>query len=134
MVYTMSEKALAQRKKASQSPNIGRDIGMAYKLAQTMKVYIAEEIEKNKAPLIQAMIRKAIDGDVPAFTALLDRAHGKPAQAVEVGGNDGQPIVFMPLALIQKFALEESQKPLQKEVVVVNNDGIKEIENDNKAN
>lgn len=131
MAYTMSEKALEVRRKAAKLG--GRPIGDAYKLAQAMKVYIAEEIEKNKAPLIKAMLRKALDGDVQAFHALFDRAHGKPAQAVEMSGTEGQPIVFMPLALIQKFALEEADKPLQKQAIVVNDDEKKQLESKNMA-
>lgn len=60
-------------------------------------------------PLFEAMYEKAIHGDVTAFNALLDRSWGKAVQGVEVSGKDGNPIVFMPLELIQKHALQASE-------------------------
>lgn len=89
--------------------------GEVYRLNQAFKEHLVKLIEKNKGPLIEAMIKEALDGNVEAFKALLDRAQGKPAQAVEVSGQNGNPIVFMPLELIQKHSLqviEGQQTPL----------------------
>jgi len=43
---------------------------------------------------ISAVIKKAKKGDVKAFQAVSDRIEGKPAQALNLGGADGGPIVF----------------------------------------
>jgi hypothetical protein len=56
--------------------------------------------------MLAAQIEKAKNGDTNAFIAIWDRAFGKPLQAVEHSGNVGQPIVFMPLELIQKHNLQ----------------------------
>jgi len=48
------------------------------------------ELEK----FIGAVIKKAKKGDVKAFQAVSDRLEGKPAQALNLGGADGGPIVF----------------------------------------
>ena len=63
------------------------------------------------------------DGVAPdwrAGNALFDRAYGKAKESVDVSGN-GQPIIFMPLALIKKFSLENIE-PLHVDSVVVNSD------------
>ena len=77
----------------------------AYLYAQEARRRICELVAKDLDGIIEAQIKKALQGDSIAFIALLDRAHGKPAQAIEMQGKDGQPIVFMPLELIQKHAL-----------------------------
>lgn len=82
------------------------DVKTAVEYAREAKHYIAMQVAENMPAMVRSMIKRSIDGDVNAFTALMDRAHGKPAQALEVGGKDGNPIVFMPLELIQKHALE----------------------------
>jgi len=98
--------------------------------AKAFKAYVAKKVEEHKEALVASMIVKAIDGDVTAFNALMDRAHGKPAQAVEMSGKDGNPIVFMPLELIQKHALQVAAN-------VVNDDKntpvVQVIGTDNKA-
>lgn len=39
-----------------------------------------------------AQIGKALNGDISAWNAILDRLEGKPAQGVELSGKDGGPI------------------------------------------
>jgi hypothetical protein len=105
----------------------GRPVGSieqttAYKKAVTE--FIMSEVHKNKDELVKSMIKKAINGDVTAFKELFDRAMGKAVQGVEHSGVDGQPIVFLPLALIQKHALqiEDEEKPLHIDAKVVQSD------------
>ena len=74
--------------------------------AKLIRDVFVKKVFENAEPLAKAMLRKAKGGDVAAFVALMDRAIGKPAQAVEMSGKDGNPIVFMPLELIQKHALQ----------------------------
>lgn len=73
-------------------------------------------------PLFEAMYKKAVEGDVMAFKELLDRSWGKSVQAVELSGKDGNPIVFMPLELIQKHALQVAKDVSQSEPVDVTKD------------
>ena len=49
-------------------------------------------IAKNLGPLIQAMVDKAIDGDVRAFSELMDRGWGRAFQSLELSGKGGEPI------------------------------------------
>ena len=70
------------------------------------KLFIAKRVSASLGDMIDAQIEKAIQGDTNAFIALMDRAHGKPAQSIEHTGDGGQPIVFMPMELIQKHALQ----------------------------
>ncbi len=61
-----------------------------------------ELVHARLIPIFEALYEKAQNGDVLAIKELLDRAWGKATQGVEFSGTEGQPIVFMPLALIQK--------------------------------
>lgn len=95
----------------------GRPRGNAIELARLFKQKLNEMIDNEKVPLIKSMLRQAKKGNVMAFNALLDRAQGKPAQAVEMSGKDGAPIVFMPLELIQKHALQVANEVVEGEVL-----------------
>lgn len=76
-------------------------------------------VNERLLPLLEAMYVKAIDGDVGAFKELMDRAWGKSVQGLEVSGKDGNPIVFMPLELIQKHALAlDGQKQTVEATIV----------------
>jgi len=74
--------------------------------AQEARKWAIAYVNERLGPLFEAMYIKAIEGDVNAFKELLDRSWGKAVQGVEVSGKDGQPIVFMPLELIQKHSLK----------------------------
>jgi hypothetical protein len=80
-----------------------------------IKEYIARRIEKEKEPIITAMINEAKNGNVMAFVALMDRAHGKPAQQFDGKDSDGNPIVFMPVQLLDKYGInmQNNKEPLQ---------------------
>ena len=70
------------------------------------RALVARMAAKDMPEMLSAQIEKAKNGDTNAFIAVWDRAFGKPLQAVEHSGNVGQPIVFMPLELIQKHNLQ----------------------------
>lgn len=93
----------------------GRPQGELTRYTQALKLYIAEQIEKHKAPIIKAMIAEAEQGNVMAFVALMDRAHGKPAQQFDGKDSDGNPIVFMPIQLLDKYGInmQNNKEPLQ---------------------
>lgn len=103
----VTEKALQARRRNGLLG--GRPLGTIEDTVMYRRMFLqtlAEMINKERVPLIRAMLKEAKDGNVEAFKALLDRSQGKPAQSVEIGGKDGNPIVFMPLELIQKHSLE----------------------------
>ena len=43
--------------------------------------------------LADVLVDKALDGDLPALKELGDRLDGKPAQAVDVGGQADNPVI-----------------------------------------
>lgn len=107
-MFVSEAKLLANRRNA-RAVGTGRPQGSIEETTAYRRAFLKTlnaMIDKEKVPLIRAMLKEATAGNVEAFKALLDRAQGKPAQAVELGGTDGAPIVFMPLELIQKHALE----------------------------
>lgn len=86
---------------------------------RAIKRAILEKVWLKAGEMTDSMIKEAIKGSAVAFTAVMDRAIDKPAQAVEMSGKDGNPIVFMPLELIAKHSLDTPQ-----ELVDVNSDVI----------
>ena len=60
--------------------------------AEEGRRFVVATIAKNLGPLIQAMVDKALEGDVKAFSELFDRGWGKPLQGIEHSGKDGEPI------------------------------------------
>jgi len=97
---------------------VGDTVVEVTRINAVVKQYIAEVVEANKVDLIKAMLRQAKKGNVFAFNSLMDRCMGKPAQELEVSGKDGAPIVFMPLQLIQKHALEVANEDIQEAEMV----------------
>lgn len=61
-------------------------------IADALRVALSDPSELEK--FISAVLKKAKKGDVKAFQAVSDRIEGKPAQALNLGGADGGPIVF----------------------------------------
>lgn len=51
--------------------------------ARFFKEYIQEKIDKNKGAIIEALLKKARKGDIPAIKELLDRGIGKPTEVIE---------------------------------------------------
>ena len=64
-------------------------------------------IYENVGGIVASMVAEAQEGSYQHAAYLLDRAFGKPKQAVEMSGADGAPIIFMPAALISKFGLDQ---------------------------
>lgn len=71
-------------------------------------------IYENVGEIVTSMVAEAKAGSYQHGSYLLDRAFGKPKQAVGLENTDGSPIIFMPTALIQKFGLD---KPIEAEKV-----------------
>lgn len=87
------------------SPNIGAPMHAQTIVAREIKKYITTFVSEHISDIVTVLYDKAMSGDVVALRELLDRALGKPVQGVELGDKDGNPIVFMPLELIQKHSL-----------------------------
>lgn len=69
-------------------------------------------IYEETSTIVQAMVEHAKEGPFQHASYLLDRGFGKAKQQIDVESG-GQPIVFMPAALITKFGLD---KPIEVQV------------------
>lgn len=73
--------------RGGRQPGAGRPKGSVSeetrkKLAITK--YILEQVEKELAPMVSALIAKAKNGEVQAFKELLDRCLGKAKESVDI--------------------------------------------------
>lgn len=67
------------------------------------------------APIVEKMSELALEGNLDASKYLLDRVFGKPTTTMDVQ-SDGNPIIFMPTVLVNKFNLnKEEPQVLSKE-------------------
>lgn len=67
--------------------------------------YIAKRLADEIVPIVDGLVAEAKQGNVMAFIALADRAYGKVPQGIQAQDEKGNPIVFMPLELINKHSL-----------------------------
>ncbi len=63
--------------------------------------------------IVEAMAEEALNGNFQHGSYLLDRAFGKAKQSMDIESG-GQPIIFMPTALVAKFGLD---KPIEAEKI-----------------
>lgn len=70
--------------------NGGRPVGSKTLETQLQRAMLVEWIKPHLSDMFEAQRQKALDGDTQAFVALLDRAWGKPAQALT--GADGKDL------------------------------------------
>lgn len=71
---------------------------------------ITQLILSRAEEIVNQQIEASLSGSLQAGQYLIDRTFGKARQNIGLdGGQDNTPIVFMPSALVQKFALD---KPL----------------------
>lgn len=89
--------------KGGYRPGSGRKKGAATIEREKMKDYIAQRIVENAEPIVAVLIKKAIEGEIPAIKELFDRGFGKPTQAVEMSGKDGKDL-FEPSDKIKELA------------------------------
>lgn len=89
--------------------NAERGLKYDKKVAEkAMEVHIAREAEE----IVDAMVAQAKQGSFQHGAYMLDRLFGKVKQRVDVESG-GEPIVFMPAILINKFGLD---KPVDKQL------------------
>lgn len=62
----------------------GRDKAPHTIQAEAYKKYLIEQVIKNKAPLVQALIDKGLAGDVPALKEINERSMGKVRDGLDV--------------------------------------------------
>lgn len=54
-----------------------------------------------------AVLNKAADGDLAAFSLIADRLDGKPAQSMTLSGDENAPIAIMEVTLVRPSSTEE---------------------------
>ncbi len=86
---------MAHTKGEAKTAKSGRKKGTPNKTTRDIKA----AFQKHDDDLVKALIvlTKSDDENVrlKAIQACLDRGHGKPPQAVEIGGKDGSPVTFI---------------------------------------
>lgn len=116
----VTEAGLMARRLNAKAPNSGkRGIEETTVYRKAFTAYIIQRVMEEKDALITAMLNEAKSGNVTAFTALIDRTHGKPVQGLELGTTDGQPIVFMPVQLLDKYALQDELNVVKSNIIDV---------------
>jgi hypothetical protein len=76
-------------------PGAGRKQGFAAKSAEEARRVVAELVSREVTPIAQALIKKAVKGDIRAAQLLFDRAWGKiPTQEVAGPPPGGRPVVI----------------------------------------
>lgn len=71
-------------------PGAGRKKGYAAKNTEEARKFIAEKVSKEIGPIVNALIKKAKQGDVRAIKELFDRAYGRT-----VSNEDSKGSFFM---------------------------------------
>lgn len=84
-------------KRGGSRPGAGRKAGVPNKINRQIKDLAGQHDELAIQTLadIAANAETAAAARVSAAIALLDRAHGKPSQAVQVGGDEENPLVHL---------------------------------------
>lgn len=62
----------------------GRKAGFAAKNAEEARRYLSERVAMEMASLTDALLKKALEGDMRAMQILMDRAWGKPRQEIQL--------------------------------------------------
>ncbi len=90
-------------------------VGVHTLKAQEQRIKAIQMVDDNLAAIFQPQIDKAIKGDTSAFTAVLDRAWGKPLQSTELTGKDGKDLIpeLSPkvLKLIDEYTHKRGEAP-----------------------
>lgn len=76
---------------AGGAPKGNNNAGKGRRFASTLEARI-EELGAMKE-IVNALINKAIDGDMQAIKEIGDRLDGKPKQQIDVGGQEDNPLV-----------------------------------------
>ena len=75
--------------------------------SEKFREYLIEEVIKEKAPIVKALIDKAKLGEILAIKEVLERVAGKVKEQVEIGGINDNPIEVSIVSMINKVYGEE---------------------------
>lgn len=104
------EQIKANRKNAEKSPHSGRPVLSTTLQTQFLKAKLQEYLQEHLPAMFDAQVKKAKEGDTQAFIAIMDRAYGKPTQALT--GANGEAL--FPSALEKEKANETLYAYLDK--------------------
>ena len=79
--------------------------------ARIMSAHLKARIEERKLwpGLMDALLEKALTGDIPAIKEVFDRIDGKAPQDFNVGGQDGKnPLIYRVVREIVRAANQDS--------------------------
>ena len=77
-------------KKRKKEHLTGRPVLSATLQTQYLKAQLQKYLQEHLPEMFDAQVKKAKEGDTPAFIAIMDRAYGKPAQALT--GPEGESL------------------------------------------
>lgn len=80
----------------------GRKQGFAAKSAEEARRVFAERVAEEIGPICDVLLRRARMGDIRAIRELLDRAWGRPSQAVQIETTQ------LPTPLLQNLNFDKS--------------------------
>lgn len=84
---------------------------------QKVEKAVQQQLFERAGEITDALITRALQGDVNAINTSFDRMFGKTKQQVDIDTN-GAPIIFMPAVLMDKFGLSTpQQQPTQAQVI-----------------
>jgi len=94
--------------KGGYRPGSGRKKGIASIQAEQTRAAIALLVAEHLEEIVMPQVEKAKKGDTTAFTALMDRAHGKPRQNLGIdGGEDGEPVEYKDVSKMSSQEIDE---------------------------
>ena len=84
---------------------------------QKVEKAVQQQLFTRATEITDALIARALQGDVNAINTSYDRMFGKTKQQVDID-TGGAPIIFMPAVLMDKFGLS-SPSPQEKDKPVI---------------
>ena len=76
---------------------------------QKVEKAVQQQLFTRATEITDALIARALQGDVNAINTSFDRMFGKTKQQVDID-TGGAPIIFMPAVLMDKFGLSSPQE------------------------
>lgn len=85
-----------------------------------VELQVQQQLFEKASEITDALIKRALVGDVNAINSAMDRMFGKSKQTMDID-TGGAPIVFMPAVLVEKFQLAEPEPvPVKAEIIDAN--------------
>ena len=103
----------------SQPNNQAARKGKSFKdaLIYALKNYEDNEVERKQAlkKVAHSLVKKAIEGELPAINMIADRLDGKPAQAIT--GPSGEPITLVERVIVVQAIDNQEKEAIPGEIV-----------------